>query len=463
MQRTISLLLTLALLLSGTAAQAAAEPSLEVTGGESGLTLELTGLDGGFCGVQVTITLESTADAAFEIDDALYQSHPSLYSTYVQEGRQVTVYVVAKSPLNEGEALRLGLLRTAADASDVSGLKLLRLEDLEGQTFPGGTVIPRPDQPDVPGQPGTPNQPNLPPWTGGGSGSRPQEPEKEPVRYRVKFPESLTGGVLQVSPSEAEAGETVTVTTLPAAGWALDTLAAVTESGLTLRLTDLGDGVYTFPMPAAPVTVRGSFAAVRQDAPLLPFLDVSRDMWYYEAVSYVYSGGLMGGVDAGTFDPEGFTTRGQIVTILHRMENTPPAAERSTFADVPDGQWFTAAVDWAAETGVVDGFGDGSFRPEERITREQLAAILCRYAQSKGLAGGAMGDLSVFADWERVSPWAVQNMAWANGCGLITGRTGNRLEPAGNATRAEVATILMRLCENVARIPLPEPEPPAVK
>ena len=174
------------------------------------------------------------------------------------------------------------------------------------------------------------------------------------------------------------------------------------------------------------------------------------DSWYREAVAYVYESGLMRGTDDHAFTPGGLTTRAQIVTILHRLEGTP-AAPGGLFTDVPEGQWYAPAINWAASNAIVDGYGGGRFGPDDHITREQMAAILYRYARYKGCSTSALGDLSVFTDGDKVSDWARGPMVWANGCGLINGKGGGVLDPQGSATRAEAAAILMRFCENLAQ------------
>ena len=179
----------------------------------------------------------------------------------------------------------------------------------------------------------------------------------------------------------------------------------------------------------------------------LPFVDVNAADWFCEAVRYVYARGMMGGTGANTFSPGGTTTRAMIVTILHRLEGTPAAAS-SAFTDVPAGQYYAQAVGWASSVGVVNGYGDGTFQPDAPITREQMAAILCRYAQYKGVDVSRRADLTRFPDSAKVSPYAAEPMGWAVESGLITGMDG-QLAPGGSATRAQVATILMRLCENV--------------
>lgn len=179
----------------------------------------------------------------------------------------------------------------------------------------------------------------------------------------------------------------------------------------------------------------------------LPFTDVSAADWFYEAVGYVYAKGMMRGLSENTFAPYATTDRAMIVTILHRLEGTPAAAG-SAFTDVPAGQYYAQAVGWASSVGVVNGYGDGTFQPDAPITREQMAAILCRYAQYKGVDVSRRADLTRFPDSAKVSPYAAEPMGWAVESGLITGMDG-QLAPGGSATRAQVATILMRLCENV--------------
>ena len=181
----------------------------------------------------------------------------------------------------------------------------------------------------------------------------------------------------------------------------------------------------------------------------LPFTDVDTTDWCYDAVQYVYEKGMMNGTSATTFSPDGTTTRGMIVTILHRIEGTP-AATGTAFTDVPTGQWYSDAVSWASANGIVGGYGNGRFGPSDPITREQMAAILNRYSTYKGYDAGTVGSITGFSDASQVSSYAAEPMGWAIGNGLISGVGNNTLAPKGNATRAQVATILMRFCENIA-------------
>ena len=182
-----------------------------------------------------------------------------------------------------------------------------------------------------------------------------------------------------------------------------------------------------------------------------PFVDVSIDSWYADAVQYVYENGMMSGTSETTFSPNLTTTRGMIVTILYRLENEPTVTGTTAFTDVAADQYYANAVAWAAQNGIVSGTTATTFAPNNAITREQMAAILYRYAQFKGYDVSAKADLSVYTDAASVGAYAVDAMAWANGAGLITGTSATTLTPAGNATRAQVATILMRFCENIAK------------
>ena len=452
MKRThiLSLLLAFVLALTAPTARAAdGTPTMELTGEtDDSVVLELTGLDGSYCGIQATITLSNMNDASFEPDDVLYTSRPSLYYTYIQDGAELTIYIVAKSSLNDGSGLRLGTVSSdrAFSVVSMSNLKLLTVNDLEGTVFGGGNFPQRP-----PSNNGTPDDPFFP---------FPNQPgTPAPVSYRVNIPASLRNGSVRLSTQQAVAGDEVTLTVLPDEGYELDQLTVTAADGSSLPLTPLSGGRYQFTMPKSSVTVQVTFAAVKADAPAekpttpevpvvqMPFLDVAASSWYYEAVAYVYGSDLMRGVDAYAFAPDGFTTRAQIVTILHRLEGEPLSVSTGKFVDVAEGQWYTSAVNWAAENKIVDGYGDERFGPNDNITREQMAAILYRYTEFKGESTGASGDLMGFADGSSVSTWAVEAMRWANGSKLITGKAGNVLDPGGNATRAEVATILMRYRE----------------
>ncbi|MDY4429857.1 S-layer homology domain-containing protein [Evtepia sp.] len=182
----------------------------------------------------------------------------------------------------------------------------------------------------------------------------------------------------------------------------------------------------------------------------LPFTDVKSGSWFEDAVDYVYAKGMMTGTSATTFAPNSTTTRAMIVTILYRLENEPTAGTAS-FTDVASSAYYAKAVAWAAENGVVTGTTETTFAPNSPITREQMAAILYRYAGLKGYDANQKADLSGYTDAGTISAYASDALAWTNAQGLITGVTDTTLAPKNSATRAQVATILMRFCETIAQ------------
>lgn len=194
---------------------------------------------------------------------------------------------------------------------------------------------------------------------------------------------------------------------------------------------------------------------VEPEKPVVPviggvFTDVKADDWFAGAVEYVYENGLMDGMGNNQFAPYGTTTRGQIVTILWRLEGKPLPSITNPFSDVGYSEWYSTAITWAAEHKIVNGVTTTTFDPTAPITREQIAAILYRYAQYKGYDTSAAADLGTYADAASVSGYAVNAMKWACGTGLINGIDG-ALAPTGTAIRCQAATLLMRFCENVAK------------
>lgn len=183
----------------------------------------------------------------------------------------------------------------------------------------------------------------------------------------------------------------------------------------------------------------------------LPFGDVKSADWFYNDVKYVYEKGMMAGTAADVFAPNATTTRAMIVTILYRLEGSPAVTGTSAFVDVPAGQWYTDAVNWAAANQIVKGTSATTFAPNDSITREQMAAILYRYAQYKGYDVTKKADLSGYSDNGQVSAYARDALAWANAAKLINGVTNTTLAPQGNATRAQVSAILHRFCDGVVK------------
>ena len=192
-----------------------------------------------------------------------------------------------------------------------------------------------------------------------------------------------------------------------------------------------------------------TFVALPVEVVDMPFTDVKEEDWFYGAVVYAYQNGILTGTGETTFSPNGPMTRSMLVTALWRLEGEPEASGASGFPDVKPDAWYAEAVDWASQTGLVSGTGAG-FDPEGSVTREQIASILYRYAKLKGWDVSKTASLQDFADGADTSAWATRAMEWAYAEKLITGKDGNRLDPQGQATRAEVAAILMRLLESKA-------------
>ena len=239
------------------------------------------------------------------------------------------------------------------------------------------------------------------------------------------------GGTTRISTPKAVGGATVTITVTPDKDKELKSLEVIDENGSRLPLTDLGNGRFSFVMPAGKVSVSAVYGDVNDY--VNPYLDVNESDWYYEAVKYVTVNGLMNGTGASRFEPNLATSRAMIWTILARMSGV----------DTTGGSvWYAAAQQWAIATGVSDGTN-----PNGTITREQLAAMLYRYAVSKGMVTAPVtADLSIYSDAASVSAYAVEAMQWAVGTGLINGMAG-KLNPQGSATRAQVATMLMRFAQ----------------
>lgn len=181
----------------------------------------------------------------------------------------------------------------------------------------------------------------------------------------------------------------------------------------------------------------------------LPFTDVATTDWFYDGVKYAYDNGLMVGTSNTMFGPSITTTRCMVVTILYRQDGSPAVTTGGTFTDVAAGSWYTAPIEWAVANGIVFGYGNSLFGPNDAITREQMAAIIYRYSNYKGYDVSKQSDLSKFTDAGSVNEWAKVPMAWANAEGLISGTSNTNLSPKDNVTRAQVAVILNRFCENI--------------
>ena len=333
------------------------------------------------------------------------KSSPDI-TTFVKEGAEISaVGVIYKDP--EGVCLRV------RDLSEVE-----RVEDEPSE----------PENPDVPEDPDVPVNPNP--------------------SYAITV-EQPDHGTVTVTPNRATQGAAVTITATPDRGYQVNAVTVTDRFGDAVQVTENADGTYTFTMPNGQVTITATF--VETEAPVgEPFLDVNEGDWFYDAVAYAYENGLMDGVGGNRFAPNSATTRGMLVTILYRLEGEPAVTGEAGFDDVAAGQWYTDAVIWAAANDIVNGIGDNQFGPENTLTREQLVTMLYRYAQNKGYDVTASADLSGYPDAGQIQSWAQEAMTWAVAEGIVEGMDGN-LNPAGHATRAQIATILMRFCEGVAK------------
>lgn len=267
--------------------------------------------------------------------------------------------------------------------------------------------------------------------------------------YKVTTSAVNNGGV-NASPSNAEKGATITITLSPDKGYKLDKLTVTDGSGKSVSTVKKSDTVYTFTMPASAVKVGVSYVKATETPSGTKFNDVSTNDWFASAVDYVTGKGMMNGTADNTFSPKAHTTRGMVVTVLYRLENQPSTSAAS-FTDVASGAYYANAVAWANANGIVSGYGSGKFGPNDKVTREQLAAILYRYAQYKKYDVSGAKSLDGYTDAQSVSSYAVPALQWANAAGVVNGKSGSKLDPKGYATRAEVAAMLMRFCENVEK------------
>ena len=287
------------------------------------------------------------------------------------------------------------------------------------------------------------------PTTGGGGGGG--GGAVAPTTYDIVIPSALANTV-KADKTKAAAGDTVTLT---AAGEG--TLTVTDANGKTVALTDLGSGKYTFKMPSAKVSVGFKTTADQpcdggKDCPSAPFTDIDTAKWYHLSVDYVLTHKMMNGVSSRAFAPNANLTRGMLVQILYNLEGKPKGTA-ANFSDVQADAWYAEAVGWAASNKVVTGYADGTFRPNAAVTREQAAAILYRYAQSKGIdvSVGENTNILSYVDVQQASEYAIPALQWAVGAGVLNGKNGGRLAPTGTATRAEIAAIMQRWCENIIK------------
>ena len=269
------------------------------------------------------------------------------------------------------------------------------------------------------------------------------------TRYNVTV-EDTDNGSIRVSPSRASRGQTVTITVDPDEGYVLDRLIVRDSDGDRIDVEQKSSTRYTFEMPRGKVTIEATFVEGEEEN-VLPFRDVDTDDWSYNAVVYVTDAGIMSGVSETEFAPNATLTRAMIAQMLWALEDKPVVNYLMTYDDVAAGSWYGEAVRWISSQGFMSGYSDAAFGPNDPLTREQLCLILYNYAEWAGydVSGGV--SLGSYLDAGDASAWAVEALEWALDAGLISGRGENLLVPAGTATRAEIAQIMMNFLEKVAR------------
>ena len=281
----------------------------------------------------------------------------------------------------------------------------------------------------------------------------PEEPEvtEEPVEegaHRITAT-STEGGTISVSATSAKPGETVYVQVLPNAGFHLKEVYYYGDTQARTALTTDANGAASFTMPDEKVTVVAAFVSDNSSDPLAVYTDVHSGDWYEEPVKYVVQKGYMAGTSSTTFSPNDSLTRAMVVQILYAIKGKPPVESAGQFSDVYSNDWYYSAVSWAASKGIVAGFEDGTFRPNQDVTREELATMLRAFTAFSNADTNANGSIEGFADAGTVSSWAVDHIKWAVGHEIMAGKPGNLIDPKGTATRAEMATMIYRLMSKV--------------
>lgn len=263
-----------------------------------------------------------------------------------------------------------------------------------------------------------------------------------PDEYRV-YIANTEHGTVSVDTRYAEEGEWVYITVNPDAGYRLSDLTVTRPSGNTVKVEHVRGNVFRFAMPGVRVTVDAEFVRTT-----MPFTDVSRGQWFYDAVSFVYWRDIMDGVTSTQFAPDATTTRAMVVQILYRMAGSPTVRGSSPFYDVSNGAWYADAVIWAEANDIVNGMTTTTFAPNTAVTREQLATMLYRYAQYRhyNTSAGANTNILSYYDANHISEYAFSALQWACGEGIMDGTGTGYLSPQGQATRAQLAAMLMRFC-----------------
>lgn len=268
--------------------------------------------------------------------------------------------------------------------------------------------------------------------SGGGGGERTYPPTILETEH----------GTVTVDPTHPRQGDTVTITAQADEGYEVGEVTVTRPDGSQVELTENSDGTWGFTQPGESVTIAVAFRCNGGELCSSAHLtDVELNAWYHEAVDYVVEHGIMAGVSATAFQPNGSLTRGQVVQILHNLEGKPEETAEAPFTDTA-GHWALEAIAWAAQNNVVAGYDDGTFGPEKLVTREEFAQMMYNYAKFKGYDLTAGGDLTQFPDAGAISDWAETALSWANGKGLINGHDNGTIDPQGNTTRAQAASIM---------------------
>jgi hypothetical protein len=256
--------------------------------------------------------------------------------------------------------------------------------------------------------------------------------------YPVNTPDKTENGTVTVSTKNATSGSTVTITVKPDDGFKLDELTVIDKNGNELKLTDKGNGKYTFTMPASKVEVNAIFV---KEVETSPFGDVSTSAYYYEAVKWAQKKGITGGIGNGLFGPNQPCTRAQIVTFLWRAAGSPVVNYAMNMSDVPEGSYYAEAVRWALSEGITTGTTENTFSPDSECTRAQAVAFLFRYAASEAVTLQEL--VSGFSDADSVPGYALPAMNWALAEEIVQGN-GSKLMPNDSCTRAQIVTFLFR-------------------
>lgn len=264
----------------------------------------------------------------------------------------------------------------------------------------------------------------------------------------VEEPEN---GTVTTSPSRPKEGDRVTITPKPDEGFEVDEVVVEDADGNEIKVTQNQDGTYSFTQPDGKVTITVTFRCDGGElCPSDHLTDVEEDGWYHDAVDYVVEHGIMEGMSPTTFAPRRELTRAEVVQVLYNLEGRPDVTGENIFTDTAK-HWAVDPITWAATTGVVDGYGDDTFRPNNPVSRQEFAQMLYRYAKYKGYDLAAEGDLSQFPDSGKIGEWAEVAMKWANGEGLIQGHENGTIDPTGTTIRAQAASILMRFDLNLVQ------------